>query len=237
MLRLFSSLILVAVLGTPALHAQRIPSPFRYIETTQSLGAFAGYIVTDAGQIDLLEAPGAELGPRSAPILGLRYNLRFTGPVSGEAAVGFSPGQRRLYETDALPGDTIQRPLPTGENGVLLLLVEGGVRFHLTGPRAWNNLAPYLVATGGLVADVAGRGADEDFVPATERYRLGPDFAAGAGLGTDYFVSPRTSLRVEIRDQIWRVSAPRGFPVAANNDRSRWKNNLGFSLGVAYHFQ
>ncbi|MBA2572627.1 MAG: hypothetical protein H0V06_06255 [Gemmatimonadetes bacterium] len=237
MLRLFSSLVLVAVLGTPALRAQQIQSPFRFIETKQSLGAFAGYILTDAGQIDLLEAPGAELGPRSAPILGLRYNLRFTGPVSGEAAVGFSPGRRSIYETDALPGDTIQRPLPTGETGVLLLLAEGGVRFHLTGPRSWNNLAPYLLATGGLVADVARRGADEDFVPTTERYRQGPGFAVGAGLGTDYFVNPRTSLRVEIRDQIWRVAAPQGFQVEANNDRTRWKNNLGFSLGVAYHFR
>lgn len=237
MLRLFSSLVLATVFGTAALHAQQIPSPFRYIETKHSLGAFAGYLVTDAGQIDLLQSPGAELGPRSAPILGLRYNLRFTGPVSGEAALGFSPSQRAVYETDALAGDTIQRPLPTGEAGVLLLLAEGGVRFHLTGARTWNNLAPYVLATGGLVADVARRGSDEDFVPTTERYRLGPGFAVGASLGTDYFVSPRTSLRVELRDQIWRVAAPQGFQVESNDDRTRWKNNLGFSLGVAYHFR
>lgn len=236
MLRLIFSLAVLTVSGIPALEAQRIPSPFRYIETTQSLGAFVGYLVTDAGGINLLQAPDAEIGPRSAPILGLRYNIRFSGPLSGEAAIGFSPGQRTVYETEATPGDTIQRPLPTGETDVRLLLAEGGIRFHITGPRAWNNLAPYLLATGGLVADIAQRGSADQLVPTPERYRLGPGLAVGAGLGTDYFVNPRTSIRAELRDQIWNIRAPEGLPLEANTDRSRWKNNLGFSLGVAYHF-
>ena len=237
MLRRFFGQFLLLALAAPSLWAQQISSPFRYIETKQSLGAFAGYLVTEGGEVNLLGAPESQLGPRSAPIVGLRYTSRFSGPLSGEIALGFSPGSRSLYETDALlPTDTTQYPVESGSVNTRVLLAEGGLRFHLTGPRTWNNLAPYLVATGGLIADIAGRGEREEALPDPERFRLGPGFALGAGLGLDYFLSPRVSVRTELRDQVWRVKAPDGLPVATGEDQTRWTNNLGLSLGAAFHF-
>lgn len=224
-------------LGAGSAAAQQIPSPFRYIEPKQSLGAFVGYLVTEGGEINLLGAPESQLGPRSAPLFGVRYTSRFGGPLSGEIALGLSPGNRTLYETDALlPSDTTQFPVPAGSASTRVLLAEAGIRFHLTGPRTWNNLAPFLLATGGLIGDVAGRSDRDEQIPRPERFRLGPGFALGAGAGLDYFVTSRVSLRAEVRDQIWRVKAPDGLPVPAGEDDTRWTNNLGLSVGTAFHF-
>lgn len=215
-----------ALTAVRPLDAQQIQSPYRFIETTQSLGVYGGYLLTNPGT--------PEVGPRSAPIFGVRYNLRFTGPLSGEAVVSFMPSERRILREDTLVQGI--DPQPTGDVPPMnLVFAEAGLRFHITGARTWRNLAPYVVATGGVAADLSGR-TDEDLaLPEPQRFRFGPSFALGAGIGTDWFVGERLSLRLEVRDHILRLQIPAGLRESLRSE-NQWTNNFGVSLGTAIHF-
>lgn len=208
------------------LRAQEIRSPIRFIEQTQSLGVHAGYLFTEPGN--------PAVGPRNAPIFGVRYNLRFTGPLSGEAAISFAPTERAIIAEDTqLPGID---PQPTGDVATMnLILAEAGLRFHLTGPRTWRNFAPYVLATGGVAADLSGRGEFDEALPEAQQFRFGPAFAVGVGLGTDWFLTERLSLRLEARDHIFRLQVPAGLR-GTTRAETQWTNNIGISLGTALHF-
>ncbi len=221
-------LLLAALGGAERLAAQeRVPSPFRYVEETHSAGAYAGYLWTEAGDLDL--------GPQAAPQFGVRYSLQLGGPVAGVAAVGLILSERTVFALRADPDNPQQTiPLPVGTTSMPLLLVEGGVRLNLTGPRTWHGLMPYLGATGGLVTDLARNEPEDLEIPEDERFRFGPGFAVGLGAGTDWFLTPRLSLRAEIRDQIWRIALPETF--TGPQRETRWTNNLGLSIGAAVHF-
>jgi hypothetical protein len=222
---LFASVFVgLLALAAGAAEAQEIRSPYRYIEPAQSLGVYAGFLAATAG-----EPP---VGPQDGPIFGLRYNLRFTGPLSGEAALSLVPTDRQVIATDTAEIE----PRPTGATAPMTLLIaEAGLRFHLTGPRTWRGLAPYLVATGGMATDLSGRSAADEELHETQRFRFGPSFAVGAGVGTDWFVSERLSLRLEARDHILRVRIPAGL-LETRREETQWTNNFAFSLGTALHF-
>jgi hypothetical protein len=224
---LFATLFLiVGLLAVRPLEAQQIRSPYRYIDERQSLGVYAGYLLTSPGT--------PEVGPQSAPIFGVRYNLRFTGPLSGEAAISFAPAERQVITTNAPPAAF--QPQPTGQvQPMNLLVAEAGLRFHVTGPRAWRGLAPYGIATGGVAADLSGQGEADEALPEAQRFRFGPSFAVGVGAGTDWFLTERLSLRLEVRDHIFRLSVPAGLRETGVAE-AQWVNNIGFSIGTSLHF-
>lgn len=228
-LLLVATLCVAFLVGASALEAQRITSPYRYVEESQSAGAFAGYLRTQSLDPDL--------GPQAAPIFGLRYNIRLGGPVAGEAALGFIPSERTIFAPGgADPRDPTRTiPIEVGTATMPLLLAEAGLRLNLTGPRTWNSLMPYLIATGGVVADLGGQTGQDEEVPEAARFDFGPGFAVGLGGGTEWFLTRRFSLRAEVRDQIWRVTIPAGLADGGTRD-NRWTNNLGLSLGAALHF-
>lgn len=214
---------LLAVQGPLA--AQQIRSPYRFIDETQSLGVFGGYLTTRPGT--------PEVGPQDLAVFGVRYNLRFTGPLSGEASLGFASGNRQVLREDAdTPGFQL---VSVGEATMNLLVAEAGLRFHLTGPRAWRGLAPYVVGTGGLAADLSGQGELDADVPEAQRFDFGPSFAVGLGAGTDWFLTERLSLRIEARNHTLRLSIPAGL-TETQAATTQWTNNLGFTLGTALHF-
>lgn len=221
-----------------ALEAQNIPSPFRYVETRQSLGAFAGYFWTNpAIEPDSITGE-IELGPRSAPLFGVRYGYRLGDPASVEVALGFAPSERRVYRNGGVAGDTAQlRIVDTGETASApLVLAEARLHLNLTGARTWNNLAPFVGVTGGLIAEVGGADGAEEDIPEDERFDFGPGFAVGAEIGTDWFLSERVSVRAELRDVLWRVEVPVGLRRDEREDEGRWTQNFGVALGGAIHF-
>lgn len=233
-------LALLSVLCTAAASAQTVPSPYRYLPEKQSLHVFVGYMFTNPE----LEIPLArdtvtvEIGPRSAPLFGVRYAYRFAGPISGEASLGFSPSERKVFFNQSVSDDTADIAIGQAEGmaSAPLLLAEAGVRLHLTGERTWRQLAPFVAASGGLVTDVGGTAAVEDSVQSNQRFDFGPSFAVSGGIGTDWFPTRRVSLRVEVRDMLWKIQAPEGLSQNRNNPPDRWTQNIGVILGGAVHF-
>jgi hypothetical protein len=215
-----------AVFAATGIQAQTIPSPYQYIETSQSAGAWVGYLYTDPGEFDV--------GPQPAPMFGARYTIRFSGPLSGVGGVSAIPTTRTVYERVTVAADSIELE-PIGEADMLLLLAEAGLRFTFTGARTWNGLAPYAGATLGVLGNVRGRPAIEEELESTQRVSFGPAFALGLNAGTEWFLTERFSLRAEASNHLWRVTTPEGLARLGRRD-AQWTNNLGLSFGAALHF-
>jgi hypothetical protein len=233
---LIAALALGALLGCgSALRAQAIPSPIRYIDPKQSAGISFGYLFTSSA-VEINDEQ-IELGPQSGPLVTARYQIRFGGPLSGEVRVGFSPTERKVYAPTTETDPELFVPVEVGEESVALLMGEGGIVFHLTGPRTWNGLAPFLAASGGLATDIARGSELEDDIAETARYDFGPSFALGLGAGTDWFPTRRLSVRLEGRDHFWKIEAPTQIANLAGETKiSEWTHNFSVSIGAALHF-
>jgi hypothetical protein len=221
--------------GASGLGAQTIPSPIRYVEQKHSIGVSAGYLATSPA-VEINDTQ-IELGPQSAPLVSAHYNIRFGGPLSGEVRVGFSPTERKVYAPTTESNPALFVPVEVGTTDASLLMADAGLVFHLTGPRTWNRLAPYLIGSGGLMSDLNRSSDLEANIAEGAQYDFGPSFALGLGIGTDWFPTRRLSVRVEGRDRLWQIEAPPGFAnPAGERTISEWTHNFSVTLGAALHF-
>lgn len=223
--------ILVVVAGLVAVaraaSAQTVPSPFRYIDERQAASVFGGYIITDAGNL--------ELGPESGPVGGLRYGFRLGGPFVAEASATLIPTTRMVWDTVAV-GEPL---VDIGTADLSLLVMDVSLRFDVTGPRTYHGFLPFLVAGGGAaftVADEETAGA-EDIAPSA-RFDFGTRFAGHVGAGLEWFATRRVSLRAEARDVFWKLKTPQAF-LRQNLEgvpEDEWVQNFLFSLGLSVRF-
>jgi hypothetical protein len=230
-------LVSALLLGAGTAAAQTIPSPYQRIEHTQNVRVFAGYLVAER-DVNLTDSTSAPFGFEPAPLVGVGYNIRASGPLSIDATFSLSPSQRRLFAPDFQNDSTRVAAEDLGVDVPALIAIgEVGLRFHLTGPRTWNGLAPFLVGMGGLAGDLSGGHEAEETAELddTEEFRFGPSFAVGAGLGTDWFPARNVSLRLELTGRLLRMVTPAGFTVAGN-ERSEWNPAGGVTIGGAIHF-
>ncbi len=210
--------------------AQTIPSPYRYVDERQSISVFGGYLATDAGRLDL--------GPESSPLFGARYSIRLGGPFDAEARATFIPTTRTVWDTTAVAGELLE----VGEADLSLALLEGSLRFNLTGPRTYRGFMPYFLAGGGVALTVSDDEAleNEAEIGARVRFDFGTRFAGHVGAGIEWFVTRRLALRAEARDVFWRLPTPPGLADFLDEVQSvpdsEWVQNFEFSLGAAFHF-
>lgn len=234
---LLPALAVLALAGAalPA-RAQSIRSPFRYIDETQGLQFFGGYL-SPSTSITLDDSTEAKMGPGGAPLFGVRYQLRFSGPLSGTLSAAYSPAKRRVFLAEPISDSTSIRPIDTGADANSpILLVETGLLFNLTGPRAYRGLAPFVGVNVGYAREVGKRDANEKDVPEGERYDFGPSFALAALAGTDVFVTRRVSIRAELDGRLWKDSPPAGFRNRNQAKASEWNPAPSAQIGAVFHF-
>jgi hypothetical protein len=206
---------------------QSIPSPYRFIETSQRAGVTGGYVFASEGALGL--------GPQSAPYMGGRYSIRISGPFTVEGEIGFMPTTRMVWDT--VPGDTTREVI--GEADMSIALASGALRFNITGPRTWRGLQPFLILGGGVAIDLAGEAQDEATLPDPVRFDFGTSFAGHIGGGIEWLLSPGWSLRVDARNSLWKLETPEAF---LTTDREfliptdEWAQNFVLSAGLAIHF-
>jgi hypothetical protein len=148
---------------------------------------------------------------QSGPLFGIRYQVRASGPLSVEASLGVSPTDRRLFTVTVRPDSTFGEPVDLETTvPATIVMADVGLRFHLTGPRTWNGLAPFVVGSGGIVGDARGTFEEEEEDVREEAFfRFGPSFAVGAGVGTDWFPSSNACIRIEAGGRLGRGRADR----------------------------
>jgi hypothetical protein len=229
------ALALLALAARPAA-AQGIQSRIRYVEQAQGLEAFAGWVFANPN-LTLNDSTQVEIGPRAAPIFGVRYGLRVNGPLSLVASAGYIPSKRKVFLAEAVNDSLAIRAIDTGrEADVGVLLIETGLLFHLTGPRTYRGLAPFVGLTGGVARQISGKDAQDSTVAAPERYDFGPSFAVSANVGSDVFLTRTLSLRAELNGRLWRESAPAGFRARGQAKLAEWNNASSARIGAVLHF-
>jgi hypothetical protein len=209
--------------------AQRIDSPYRFLDHNQHAGVFAGRVDAAPGRL--------QLGPQPGTAFGARWGIRVSGPFSAGAEVAYMPTTRAVRDTVFIAADSVFRTV--GEASMRLLSVMGTVEFAITGPRTWNNLRPFLNAGVGGVTDLAGSAAAEaDFEP-NVRYDFGTSFAGQFGGGVEWFPVPRVSVRLDARNLLWRLGVPEAYGLTEPGrsvPRSDWEGNFALLAGLSFHF-
>jgi hypothetical protein len=229
-------LALALALGAAPAAAQTIPSPFEYIEESQRLGVHVGYLFLSPG-VRLNDSTQLDMAPRSAPVVGLRYGVRVGGPLEMQGTLSLVPTERQLWTVVFNSDSTSSSPEAVGTVPSTVVSADVALRLGLTGPRTWKNLAPYVAASVGLAGDLRGRTEqEEEDVPELAQFRFGPSFALGTQLGTDWFPTRRTSLRVEAQGFLWRVTLPQGFAPGRTTGRGEWNPGGALTVGGAIHF-
>lgn len=226
---LFSLVASATLLPARAIEAQRIDSPYRFLDYGQQVGVYVGRMGAEEGPL--------QIGPQPATTLGARWALRVSGPLSLGAEVGYTPTTRTVRDTVFVAADSLFREV--GEANVRMLTVMGNLNFGITGPRTWYGLHPFIVLGAGVSVDIAGADAIEADLPAAARYERGTSFAGQFGGGVDWYPTQRVSVRVDARNVLWRVRAPEAFrrtTAGAQLAEAEWTNNFALLAGLSFHF-
>jgi hypothetical protein len=218
---------LVLVLA-PTLHAQTIPSPYRYIEHGQEAGAFVGWLSADRGRFGFGPGPGL--------VLGGRYGVELTGPLALEAALTTFRTTRDVVNPARAEGDRV-----VGEADVALVLIEARLRFALTGRRTWRGLQPYVLTGGGISFDVEGTQRDDVLeLEERDRFDFGTKFTGSLGAGARWMVGDRLTLRAETLLNLWKLGTPAGFQDEERGFEavpdSEWANARGVTLSLTWRW-
>jgi hypothetical protein len=209
---------------------QQIRSPYRFIDTSQFADVTGGQLFASQGRL--------ETGPDDAPMIGVRWGLRVSGPFTVGAEVGYMPSTRIVRDTVFVTQDSLYRVL--GEAEINLLTVLANLRFNVTGARTWHNLQPFALFGAGAVIDVAGAAAADTLVKPTDaRFDFGTSFAGQIGAGIEWFPTARISARIDAHNVFWKLKVPEAFgrtERGVNFPQSEWERNVVLSAGLSFHF-
>lgn len=239
----FGTLLVVLALGLVrpcGLQAQRVPSPYRFIEPKQDLGLSFSYIWADPGR--------AGIGPKAGPAIGVRYTRRVSRPLSLTPQAVLFRTERDVRDPSLEEGqeDDGNGSLLLGTENLDILLVTGRVNLNLTGTRTWHSLAPYLLGGIGIALELSGATGCPSTAPdcqikERERFDFGTAFVLQLGFGTVWIPRQRLSLRIEGLNNVWRIETPPGYydpaitrsPIPPSSD---WTNNWEIGLTLSYWF-
>jgi opacity protein-like surface antigen len=219
----------VAAIAAPPAAAQRIDSPYRFLDHSQSIGVYGGYLGAREGRLSA--------GPQPAPVVGAHWAIRLSGPITLGAELGFSPMKRTVRDTAFVAADSLYAEL--GEADLNLLLGMANLRFNVTGARTWNGLQPFFLFGGGIAMDLSGASSIEQEIPTNARFSFGTSFAGQLAAGVEWFPSERVSVRADARNVLWKLSIPEAFILTENArtfPRSEWEQNYLVSAGLSFHF-
>jgi hypothetical protein len=222
----FHAAVLLCLLPFP-LAAQTIPSPYRFWETRQEAGPFAGWISPGTGRFGY--------GPAASPLVGARYGLDFPGPLSIEGVVNWIPTTRDVVDPRREEGQRV-----IGSSDASLLGVDARLKLSLTGQRTWHGLNPFALAGAGLMWDLADPSADEEELEEDDRFELGTAFVGQLGGGLRVFLSDHWIVRTDALLHVWKLDTPAGFRDVSRGfgdvGASEWVNASSVSVGAAYRF-
>ena len=216
----FSCLILPA-LAPGRVRAQTVPSVFRFLERAQEAGLFTGQVTFSTGRFGY--------GPKGGVVFGGRYGVHVSGPVSFEGAVRVIQSNRDIVSPGRDEGDRV-----IGSADVIMAKLDAGLRFSLTGHRAWHGLSPSLILGAGIAFDTADNDPVEETLDAADRFELGKSFIGSLGVSTHWYLSDHLALRGDGLFSLSKLGTPPGFSDSARGfegvEKAEWVSGLGFTV-------
>lgn len=212
----------------PRLDAQTIPSPYRFLDGTHTVGLVVGTIAAKRGELNT--------GPGGGTLVGVRYGLELRGPLALDVHGFFASSDRQVFVPVAGTG-----LIPLGSAGTSLAGLDARLRFTVTGRRTWHWIAPYVALGGGLAGELSGPSAIEQEVDPAARVGFGPSFVAVGGAGIRIIPTARIELRAEANLRIWKLGTPVGFrDIEEDLDEplpeQQWLGPGAVALGMSYRF-
>ena len=204
-------------------------SPFRDLEYKQEVSLFTGYF--HAGK------DAAGVAPRSAPMIGARYEVRVGGPAQFTVRVARVGSERQIIDPAKHQGQRdvggLQSwPLWSGDLSLTL---------NLTGQKSYHQLVPLLNAGAGIFSDFKSK-AD------TGGFKFGTTFAFAYGAGVRWVPGGRWQARVDLTDYAYQINYPETYYLGSSSDTTfrpvlkssqatrAWKQNLALTIGGSYLF-
>lgn len=225
----FSGLVAAfALVAAPVAAAgQTIPSAFRFVETRQEAGLFAGTSTMAKGRFGF--------GPAGGLTTGARWGIELSGPLGFETVAGIISGTRDVINPAKVVGDQ-----SIGEADVLVGVVDARLRFTLTGDRSWHRLSPFIVAGGGLAFDVSPDATLDEELADDDRFDFGNSFFGTLGGGTRLYLTSRLALRGDAVFSLWKIGTPPGFSDPDRGftsvEESEWVSGLHLTLSAVIRF-
>lgn len=193
-------------------------SPFVDLHDGPQLGLVGGWLA--AGH----DAVG--VNAKSAPIIGVRYDLSLGGPVYVTGTVFGTTTNRTIldYTKPAARRNTGTQDFELVDANVALAL-------SLTGRRTWHRIQPLVNIGAGVVTGLGDKGD-------ISGYSFSTAFQFSYGAGVRLVTSSRSEFRLDINQYWWNVKYPplyrstQGDPVAIKptGSLSSWTANTGLTL-------
>lgn len=220
-----ASLALAPAAGAQDIGYLPAESPYRDIPYRQELTFFAGYYAPSADPVGV--------APTSAPIGGVRYEIRLGGPAQFYASVAGSRTDRTVIDPTKAPEERV-----LGIQAVNLLFADVGIAANITGQKSWHGLVPTISGGLGVASDMTGKDPGG--------FRLGTPFALSMGGGLKWVSSGRLALRADVTDHFFQVRYPDSYyqppatgvpPVREQAAKQNiWTHNAALTLGIVYQF-
>jgi opacity protein-like surface antigen len=217
--------VLCAMPATAQVGHEPAKSPYVDLEYGQELTLLGGYVRT--------RHDPAGIAPKNFPMLGLRYELKLTGPLAVSADVVGGSATRDVLDP-LKPAAT--RKLGSASNGVLA--ADAALAMNLTGERSWHSLVPQIRAGVGLVSS---RAKDD-----SSGFAFGTRFAFVVGGGVKYVPAGRRfQIRADITDRIFKLDYPDAYYRLATDNtavlpgttsKSFYTHHTALTVGVSYLF-
>jgi hypothetical protein len=200
-------------------------SPYRDLDFRQELTAFTGYYAASKDR--------AGVAPQSAPMVGLRYEVRIGGPAELVTRVSHVFSDRNVIDPT--------KPLATrslGTESAALTIADLGIAVNLTGQKTYHRLIPVVNGGFGVISNL---GSKRD----VGGYGFGTSFAFSFGAGIRYAPGGQFQLRADVNDYIYQIQYPATYFVPASDQsavlnadvgRSQYRHNAALTIGASYLF-
>jgi hypothetical protein len=213
-------------LGQPV-SAQRIASPYRFLNTSQEAGVFIA-------QINPAEST-VGLESESGPAFGVRYSIQVSGPFMLEGEGMYFPTSHAVLDTAVV--DSAYRVIGTADHAIAS--GTAALRVNLTGQRTWNRVQPFVHFGVGFALEASRDQDAVNLAPEVARYEFGTTFAGLLGAGISWVPAERLAVRLDARNLLWKIKTPAGLQTSATGrlmPTDEWVQNIGLSAGISFLF-
>src|SRR5688572_5963357 len=207
--------------------AQRLSSPYRFLNTTMEAGAFAMHLQPAKGTLGL--------GSESGLAYGVRYSIQVSGPFMLEAEGIYFPTAHAVLDTAVV--DSSYKVIGTADNAIAA--GTAALRVNLTGQRTWHGIQPFVNFGVGFAIETSRDQDAVNLAPETARFEFGTSFAGLFGAGINWVPAERLAVRIDARNVLWKIKTPAGLLNGSTGrliPTDEWVQNLGLSAGVSFLF-